>query len=182
MTLVKQAGVVVGLLSGLVGLFFLLFPQFRPERDEPAPQKSAAISGVVSNPRTTRGQYLDYSDQSKLGFTKEQLAVVGASVFARVQIIGYRGDTLTLQRQLVDARTGDVVGEARDFRVKPSADNISHRWWDWAPLRKGRGAYVMVIKLLDEQQTAAIACGQSEAFGGLDGSLPAQPPQLCERQ
>lgn len=182
MRLAKQAGVIVGLLSGAVGLFFLFFPQYRPERDEPTPAQSAAITGVVSNPRTTRGQYLDYSDQSKLGFTRQQLAVVGASVFARVEIVGYRGDTLTLERQLVDARTGDVVGEARDFRVKPSADSISHRWWDWAPLRKGRGSYVMVIKLLDERQAAAIACGQSGAFGGLDGSLPAKPPQLCERQ
>ena len=182
MTLAKQAGVIIGLLSGGVGLFFLLFPQFRPERHQPTPDQSAAITGVVSNPRTTRGQYLDYSDQSKLGFTKQQLDVVGASAFARVQIVGYRGKTLTLARQLVDARTGDVVGEARDFLVKPSADKVSHRWWDWAPLRKGRGSYVLVIKLLDERQATAIACGQSTAFGGLDGSLPAKPPHLCEGQ
>jgi hypothetical protein len=111
----------------------------------------------------------------------EQLAVVGASVFARVELLGYRGETLTLQRQIVDARTGDVVGEARDFRIKPSADRVSHRWWDWAPLRKGRGSYVIVIKVLDERQVAAIACGQSPPFGGLGGALPAKPPQLCER-
>ncbi len=180
MALAKKAGVIVGLVSALVGLFFLFFPQYRPERGEPAADQSAAISGVVVNPRTTRGQYLDYSDQSKLGFTKEQLAVVGASAFARVQVVGYRNKTLTLARQLVDARTGDVVGRASDFRVTPPATSVTHRWWDWVPLRNGRGSYVMVIKLIDEQQKAAIACAQTTPFGGHDGAVPATPPRVCE--
>jgi hypothetical protein len=182
MTLLKQAGVVIGVLSGAVGLIFLFFPQLTPQRDEPTPDQSGAITGVVLNPRTTRGQYLDYSDQSKEGFTPEQLGVVGASAFARVQIVGYRGKQLTLARQLVDARTGDVVGQARDFLVTPPADKVSHRWWDWVPLRRGRGSYVIVIKLLDEQQASAIACGQTEPFPGLGGSLDAAPPKICEGQ
>jgi hypothetical protein len=182
MTLAKQAGVIVGLISGAVGLFFLLFPQYRPERSEPTPDQSATITGVVLNPRTTRGQYLDYSDQSKLGFTKQQLAVVGASTFARVQIVGYRNKTLTLARQLVDARTGDVVGQARDFLVKPPAQKVTHRWWDWVPLKRGRGSYLIVVKVLDEQGTTAIACGQTGTFGGLAGSVPATAPRICEGQ
>jgi hypothetical protein len=182
MTLAKQAGVVLGLVSGAVGLFFLFFPQFRPERDQPPPEQSAAITGVVLNPRTTRGHYLDYSDQSKLGFTKAQLAVLGASTFARVQITGYQKKKLTLARQLVDARSGDVIGNARDFQVTPPAATVSHRWWDWVPLRPGRGSYLIVIKLLDPQQPGAIACGQTPPFGGLRGSLPSKPPQLCEGQ
>lgn len=181
MKFAKQAGVIVGLISGVVGLVFLFFPQLTPGQDEPPADQSARISGVVSNPRTTRGQFLDYSDQPKLGFTKEQLATMGASAFARVEIVGYRGKALTLERQLINAGTGDVVGEARDFTVTPPANRVTHRWWDWVPLRPGRGAYVMVIKLLDERQQAAIACGQSAPFGGLRGFAPAKPPQLCER-
>jgi hypothetical protein len=181
LTFAKQAGVIVGLISGVVGLVFLFFPQFRPERQEPNPNQSARVSGVVSNPRTTRGQFLDYSDQPKTGFTKEQLAIVGASAFARVEIVGYRGKTLTLERQLVDARTGDVIGQARDFTVTPPANSVTHRWWDWVPLRRGRGNYVMVIKLLDEREEAAIACGQSPPFGGLSGFATAKPLHLCEQ-
>jgi hypothetical protein len=182
MSLAKQAGVIVGLVSGAAGLVFLFFPQYRPERSEPTADQSAAITGVVLNPRTTRGQHLDYSDQSKLGFTEQQLAVVGASAFARVQIVGYRNKTLTLARQLVDARTGDVVGHARDFLVNPPADKVTHRWWDWVPLKRGRGSYVMVIKLLDDQQGVAIACGQTRPFGGLAGSVAATAPAICEGQ
>jgi hypothetical protein len=176
----KQAGVVVGLVSAVAGLFFLFFPQYRPERGGPNPDQSAKVSGVVRNPHTTRGQFLDYSDQSKLGLTKEQLTELGASAFASVEIVGYRGKELTLERQLVDARTGNVVGQARDFAVTPTADKVTHRWWDWVPLRPGRGSYVMVIKVLDERQSAAIACGQTKTFGGLDGEVRAEPPQLCE--
>jgi hypothetical protein len=182
MNLAKKGGVVVGLISGVVGLFFLLFPQYRPERQQPTADQTASVTGLVLNPRTTRGQFLDYSDQSKLGFTKEQLNLVGASAFARVQIVGYRGTTLTLERQLIDARTGNVVGQARDFLVTPPAEKVTHRWWDWTPLRQGRGSYIMVIKVLDEQQRAAVACGQSPPFDGADGSLPAQPLHLCEGQ
>ena len=182
MSFAKKAGVIVGLISGVSGLFFLFFPQYRPERSEPAPDQAAAITGVVLNPHTTRGQYLAYSDQSALGFTKQQLAVLGASAFARVKIVGYRNKTLTLARQVIDARSGDVVGQARNFRVTPPADSVTHRWWDWVPLRKGRGSYIMVIKLLDEQQKSAIACGQTGPFGGREGSLPSTPPRVCEEE
>ena len=70
MTLVKQSAVVVGLISSIVGLVLLVFPQLRPSVHGPTPNRTASISGVVVNDRTTRGQFLDYSDQSKLGFTK----------------------------------------------------------------------------------------------------------------
>ena len=180
MSLAKKAGVVIGLISGIAGLVFLFFPQLRPEVSKPPADQSASINGVVVNPHTTRGQYLAYSDQSRLGFTKQQLSVVGASAFARVTIVGYRNRKLTLGRQLIDARTGDVVGEARDFVVSPPADQVTHRWWDWVPLRSGKGSYIMVIKLFDDQQKTAIACGQTPPFGGLGGLLAASPPRICE--
>lgn len=182
MKVLKQAGVIIGVLSGAAGLIVLFVPEVTRERSEPTPDQSASITGVVLNPRTTRGQYLDYSDQSKEGFTPQQLKALGASAFARVQIVGYRGKKLTLARQLVDARTGDVVGQARDFQVTPPAERVTHRWWDWVPLRPGRGSYVMAIKVLDEEQASAIACGQTELFGGFAGLVDAMPPQICEGQ
>jgi hypothetical protein len=180
MHLAKQGGVIVGLVSGVIGLVFLLFPQLRPERSEPPPDQSASVSGVVLNPHTTRGQFLDYLGRSKRGLTREQLAVVGASAFARVQIAGYRGRTLTLERQLIDSRTGNLVGQARDFLVTPPAEKVTHRWGDWAPLPKGRGSFIFVIKVLDDAQHAEVACGQSEQFGGTGGLVTARTIHICE--
>jgi hypothetical protein len=182
MHLAKQGGVVVGLVSGVIGLVFLLFPQLRPERKEPPADQSASVSGMVVNPHTTRGQFLDYLGRSKRGLTEEQLAVVGSSAFARVQIAGYRGRTLTLERQLIDTQTGNLVGQARDFLVTPPAEKVTHRWGDWAPLPSRRGSFIFVIKLLDDKQHAEVACGQSEPFSGTGGPLAAKTIHICEGQ
>jgi hypothetical protein len=180
MSFAKQASVVVGLISGVVGLFFLFFPQFRPERHEPIQDQSASVSKVALNPRIRRGNFLDYTDQKKLGLTKQQLSQTGASAFSRVEIVGYRGKMLTLEGQVVDAKSGEVVRTTRDFTVIPPAERVTHRWWDWAPLPSGRGSYVIVVKVLDEDQRAAIACGQTRQFGGLGGLVRAAPLHVCE--
>jgi hypothetical protein len=179
MSVAKQASVVVGLVSGVVGLFFLFFPQFRPEHHGPPANQSAHVGKIRLNPRITHGNYLDYADQKKDGFTKEQLAQLGASASARVTIVGYKGKPLTMEQQVVDARTGNVIGETRDFTVTPPADTVSHRWPYWVPLPLGRGSYVMVVKVMDEKATSAIDCGQSGLFGGVAGLVPAKPPQVC---
>jgi hypothetical protein len=180
MRLAKQATVIVGLVSGTVGLLFLFVPGLRPGSGSDAPQ-AAKITGVTLNPRTTHGQFLDYSDRSKLGFTRQQLAVVGASIFARIEIDGYRGKSLVLERQILDATTNNVVGTTRDYNVKPPTDQVTSRWSDWAPLRPGSRSYVMVIKVYDERSHLAIACGQTPPFGGIAAkTLTTTPPQVCE--
>jgi len=181
-SLAKKAAVIVGLAGSVLGVLFVLFPQLKPQRTTPPAEQSASVTGMVVNPRRTHGQFLDDSDQSKLGFTKTQLAQLGAEAFARVQIIGYRGHKLILERQVINARTGNLVGQTRDFTVTPPADTVNHRWWDWTPLRPGKGAYITVIKVLDDQQHAAIACGQTPPFGGSDGTTHAQTLHLCENQ
>ena len=180
MRLAKQATVIVGLVSGTVGLLFLFVPGLRPGGGSDAPQ-SARISGVRLNPRTTQGQFLDYSDKSKLGFTRQQLAIVGASIFARIEINGYRHKSLILERQIVDATTNNVVGRTRDYAVKPPNDQVTSRWTDWTPLRPGPGSYVLVLKVYDARTHLAIACGQTDPFGGLTAkTVTTTPPQICE--
>jgi hypothetical protein len=176
---VKQAGVVIGVASAAAGLFFLVFPQLKPERHNPAPKQSVTVGDIALTPKTTFGNFLDFADRSKVGFTKKQLAVPVAAAFARIEIVGYRGKPLTIERQVVDAQTTNVVGTARDFAVTPTADTVQHRWSDWVPLRPGVGSYVMVIKVLDENGVSAIDCAQSKPFGGLEGQSEATPPQLC---
>ena len=187
MRFAKGGSVILGLITGTVGLLFLLFPGTRPGQETHPADQSASIGGMVVNERTTKGQFLDYSDQSKLGFTKAQLDEPGASAFARVQLVGYRGKTLVFERQVVDSNGNVLPGTARDFKVTPQADKVTHRWWDWTPLKEGTGSYAMVIKVLDEDGLMAIACGQSDVFPGLAGPQPggsatASFPHLCEGQ
>ena len=128
MGLAKQAGVIVGLVSTAVGLFFLLFPQFRPERHGPTPDQSAVGVGRRREPAHDERAVprLLRSARSSASRT-QQLREVGASAFARVQIVGYRGKKLTSSARWSTRRTGDVVGQARDFAVTPTADKVTHR-------------------------------------------------------
>ncbi|HET6172380.1 MAG TPA: hypothetical protein VFD90_07240 [Gaiellales bacterium] len=185
MRIAKQASIILGLVTGIVGLIFLLFPGLRPGQDSGgATSQSASMSGIVTNGRTTQGQFLDYSDRSKLGYTKDQLALPGASAFVNVRLVGYRGKTLTFERQVVDSN-GDVLpGTARDFKVTPPLQDVTHPWFDWIPLPPGTGSYAMVIKVMDVDGKSAITCAESDAFGGLAGFPPggadaAKPPKLC---
>jgi len=186
MGLAKQASVVVGLVTGVVGLFFLFFPQFRPEREEVSPEQRARIFDITANARTRQEDYFDYTERSKEGFTKEQLAEIGASAFASVNIVGYNGKTVTTVSQLVDARTGRSVSKADDRTITPPRNNVTAPWSNWERLRPGRGSYIMVMKLLDGPIGATgvkvIACGQTKQFGGLAGFVPVKTaPRVCPR-
>ena len=179
MTVVKQAGVVVGLISAVVGLVFLFFPGLRPERSSPSPDQSAAIGTVRISPRISKSNFLDLADRTKVGLTKAQLAQLGASGVAEITIVGHKGENLTLERQVFDTRTGRQVNRARSFVITPSRNRVQQPWLDWVPLRPGRVSYVMVFKLLDEQKIVPIACGQSAPFGGLGGRVSPGPLRVC---
>jgi len=59
MRLVKQVGVVVGVVSGVVGLLFLFFPGLRPQDSGPSnADQLPAISSVDVLPRVTQGAFL----------------------------------------------------------------------------------------------------------------------------
>ena len=180
MRIAKQAGVVVGLVSGIVGLLFLFLPQLKPEAPPPpAAEQLGTLSGLILDPDATRGQYLERTDQPKQSFTAEQLARRGAFIRFRVEILGYKGKTLPLQRELVDAHTGDEIAQLRAVTITPPANRVASPWHDWAPLPPGRGSYVLVVKLMDERAVRAIACTQSAPFGGLAGRLPVKRLGLC---
>jgi hypothetical protein len=174
----KQAGVIVGLISGVVGLLFLLFPGLRPEAPGAGRDESASMSGLSLVAPATKGQYLDYSDQKKDGFTKEQLDQRGAVASFKLTVMGYKGKELTLQRQLIDAGSGDVIGETRDFTFQPGDALKDRPFWDWVPLRPGPGIYVMVFKLFADRDPLAVDCKQTEAFG-FAGRTAAQVSNRC---
>jgi hypothetical protein len=179
MTLVKQAAAVVGLVTAVAGLVFLFLPQLRPEESPPPPppaEQSGRLTGLVLDPETTRGQYLARTDQGTLGFTKEQLARRGVYLRVRVELVGFRGRSVPIERELVDARTGNELGQRRSDAIVPTAERVTGSWPDWVALRPGGGSYVVVVKLLNLRGDAAIDCVQSEPFGG---PAPTRKLELC---
>jgi len=179
MRLVKQVGVVVGVVSGVVGWLFLCFPGLRPQDSGPSnADQLPAISSVDVLPRVTQGAFLASHDRSTAGFTKEQLAALGAAVSEQLQIYGYRGKHLPLEHQVLDARTHDPVSTARSFVITPDVDKVSRPWWEWFPLPKARGSYYVEVKLFDDRKTV-MACTPSASFGGLAGFTRVASPKSC---
>jgi hypothetical protein len=178
--LFKQIAGGIGFVSSVAGLVFLFLPQLQPKDSPatPAPaQQFGRLSGIVLDADTTQRQYLDRSDQTKDGKTPEQLTLKGAFVQFRAELVGYKGKTIPLQREVVDARTGDELGQVRAWTITPPVDRTSGPLYDWVPLRPGKGSYVLVIKLLDERRERALDCIVSPRFGGRAG-LVAGKPQL----
>jgi hypothetical protein len=174
----------VGFVSSVAGLVFLFAPWLQPDDDDAAqPPPPAArfgrLTGLVLDPDATRRQYLDRTDQAKLGFTEAQLAQRVAFVQFRVELVGFSGTKVPMQLELVDARTGDELTQISAFTVTPPTDHESAPWHDWVPLRRGTGRYVIVIKLRDAERSRSLDCAQSPAFGGLGGIAPGKTLALC---
>ena len=73
-----------------------------------------------------------------------------------------------------------MSGQARVFKLKPSADQATYRWPDWVQLPDRVGSFAIVIKVLDKDGISAIACGESTPFAGLAGKASSDPPRVCE--
>jgi hypothetical protein len=170
MVIIGSSATVVGLISGVLGLVFLVLPGLKPDAagsDGGARATSARLTQVDLEPRISRGQYLARTDQPTIGFTRQQLAVRGAFIRFRVRIRGFENIPLILRREVVDARTGNELSESSAFTITPPSDDVERDWHDWIPLTGREGQYFAIIKLLAEGEDAPLATLKTDAFAGL---------------
>jgi hypothetical protein len=179
MGFVKKASAVVGLVSAVVGLVVLFFPQLTPGHTS-GPSKVAVDLGPVQlDASTTHGSFLERTDRSEQGFTKSQRAERGAMATFKISITGYRQKPLTVRRQLFNAH-GDKVGQEQAWSIRPQKDEHGdHPFADWIALPRGRGRYVLVFKILAPDEPTPVACVQSKPFGGLGGLASGGNPTIC---
>jgi hypothetical protein len=161
---VRDAGAVVGVVAAAIGLVFVFLPDLRPE---PNPVSSGAILDLVSfEPDTTRGEYLARTDQGREGFTPEQLRRRGAFVLFSAELEGFKGEPLTLKREVIDRRTGAQVSEERAITITPPQNRVKRDWHYWVPLPEGGGSYRAVLQLLAEGEQAPLATLETDPFRG----------------
>lgn len=169
MTYVTAAATVVGLITGIAGLIFLVRPELQPKPStpkQPPSKTSAALKQLVVRSGVTQGQYLALTDQSPEGLTRAQLEKIGVFLRYRVTIRGFEGLPLTLKREVFDARNGDQVTEEGSTRITPPASTIARDWHAWAELPKRRGRFFIVMKLLAPDEDAPLATLQTNEFAG----------------
>lgn len=167
MTLLKLVGTVVTVVSGIVGLVFLLLPQLKPEG--PPQNQQANLSKPRVEPNISRAQYLRRTDDELAGFTKKELAVRGAFIELRVEIVGYKGKLLVLKWELIDASNGNQLHDERsDGFIAPANEGaVTQRLF--VPLPRRPGTFFVRIELLREGKYGPIplASTRTERFPGL---------------
>jgi hypothetical protein len=168
MAVVGGAATIVGLVSGILGLVFLLQPDLQPGGDDDATRTRATLEQTSFAPSITRRAFLARTDQSAQGFTAEQLAERGAFVRFRVRIDGFQGVPITLSRELID-EAGEEVEDEKAIRITPPRAEVDRDWYDWVPLDERRGRYFLTFKLIAPDEDAPLATLETDPFPGLAG-------------
>jgi hypothetical protein len=168
---VTAAATIVGLITGVASLVFLLRPELEPQAAEPntpPTRTSARLQQLSVRENVTRAEFLRRTDGDPTGFTKAQLAETGVFVRYRVAIRGFESLPVTVKHEVFDARTGKEVSEESSLTITPpkNAKNIERDWHTWATLPPGRGTYIVVVKLLAEGESAPLATLETSPVSG----------------
>ena len=168
---VTAVATIVGLITGVVSLIFLLRPELEPQAAEPKapPTRSAArLQQLSMRTNVSRGEYLRRTDQDPMGFTRAQLAETGVFVRYRATIRGFEDLPLRVKHEVFDAVTGDEVSEESPYKITPpkEAKNIERDWYAWATLPPRKGPFFLVVKLLAEGEDAPLATLETAPVSG----------------
>jgi hypothetical protein len=146
MAVVVALGAVVTLVSGLLGLVFVLLPQLKPS---PPPAHTAVhLSRVSFDPRVTFAEYLRRSRLPAGELDRATLSRRGALLTVHYAIIGYEDDRLPLRWQLLELRTGRQVGEQQAITITGTSQEDEGDWFVWAPAPRRAGRYAIDVQLL----------------------------------
>jgi hypothetical protein len=94
----------------------------------------------------------------------ERVAASRGRAGFHVALHGFRGVSITLRRELVDANTGDELGETSATTITPPSDEIAREWHDWIDLTGRRGRYFVIVKLTAPDEAAPLASLQTRPF------------------
>jgi hypothetical protein len=163
----KAAPVRAGLAIAVVlGVGALLWASLKPQGSEAPPTKAAKLSGLTLDRHVSFGQYLDRKALTKAPYSTTQLARRGAFVTFDFKVQGYKGKRLPLRYELIDARTGDLLWQQRDFAITPDAQTDQATWDFWAPLPSGADRrFYAQVQLYDDRGVVPLDRLRTKTFG-----------------
>jgi hypothetical protein len=165
--LLKIAGAIVTVVSGIIGLLFLLLPGLRP--DEPPANQQAKLSELSLDPNISRAQYLARTDSQSRGYTKKELAVRGAFIECRVEIIGYKGQLIVVKWELIDASSGEELHDEKSDGFIPDANQAAATQPLFVPLPRREGSFYVRLELVrqGEYRLVSLDKAKTERFPGV---------------
>lgn len=160
-------GAIVALVSGILGLVFLLKPDLKPSG---APQKQAAtLSQLNVEPSASFREYLARIDQPVRPYTDHDLARRGALLRFRVAATGFKGEHLVLKWELFDRRSGNQIDESKATTLTPTNETNEAIWYFWVPLPRRPGKFYAVVELSQQKKSSLLGLDtlQTSPFQGL---------------
>lgn len=164
LTTVTALGAVVTLVTGVIGLVFILLPQLKPEG--PPAHTAAHLRELSFDRNVTFRQYLARAGQPVDDLDAPTLARRGVLLTFHFDVIGYKNRPLPLRWYLYDVRSGNHIGEESAITIQGTAGRDEGDWplWIQAPRRPGR--YSVVVELINPAGAVPLATLRSPVFTG----------------
>ena len=164
-TIVGRASALIGLIAAALGLLYQLWPNLQRRADPPT--RRAAFTELAVEPGITFRQYLQRVDQEPGDLSEATLARRGAFLEFNVDAQGWRGKALALKLELVNAATGDEVGQEQSTKITPEKDGDPIAWQAFLVYPPGvAGPFVARMELFDPDGVR-IARKRSEPIRGV---------------
>jgi hypothetical protein len=145
---VKRLAGLIGLVSTVLGVVFVLAPNIKPQ---PAPAESSARFGSIELEQPmTFGQYLDRIRLPRKPYVDAAgvLARNGAFVSGNVTIKGYKRKSLPLRWTLIDVERHEIVDQQDEIVSLLAVREVDpSRWQVWAPLPTRDGVFRLVVEI-----------------------------------
>ncbi len=147
--LVGKLAALVGLVTGVATLLFLLFPGLKPVHVDVG---TAAITDVkVRQPLTFR-RYLQEIEKPQGSMSRAFLDRPGVLVSFHYQLDGFGGRQIPLRWELNNAKTNDLVDQDQAVSIIPSTNSEGRDWYVWVPHPKPQGRYYITVTLYQPEK------------------------------
>jgi hypothetical protein len=175
----KQAGLVVSLVSGVFGVAYVGLQISERFNHSPPPEKTAQLSSRRFEADVPFGQYLARSGQSGASFEHRLVCPTAVIVF-RVSTVGYDGKTLPLEWKLFSA-SGRPLYSSRLRSFTPTAVRRALNFDLPVGLPLAGGHFFILIRLLDEDGSTELDSLQTPTFV-VPPKQPPPPSADCPRE
>jgi hypothetical protein len=143
------AGTIVALVSGVVGLVFLLKPDLKPSGK--APTQAVTLSQLKIE-LASRREYLDRIGSPVQPYTERELARHGELLRFRAAITGFEGKPLIVRSELFARGSGKQLEESKALKITPPAGTVEGDQTLWLPLPNRRGKFYAVVELGQQKE------------------------------
>jgi hypothetical protein len=165
------AGTIVALVSGVVGLLFVLKPDLKPSGK--APKQAATLSQASFEQSAPYSEYLAKTNVPTGPYTKHLLARRGALVGVHVAVTGYEGNHLLLIWKLFAQPSGNQIDESKAttptrYKITPRNETTERTPFVWVPLPSRPGKFVAHVELVQQEDPyQPLATLDTSPFSGL---------------